>query len=87
MLYEKIRYVDGIRKLYRIRHLLAQSKHPDIASRVGYKKYSKQFYRVKQKLIEEKMLDRQGRCVESLTNQWLVELPVYVTNEKQLKVR
>ncbi len=86
MLYDKIRYADEIRKLYRIRHLLVQSKHPDIASRLGYKKYSKQFYRIKQKLIEEKVLDKQGRFLESLTNRWLVELPVYLTNKKQLKV-
>lgn len=82
MLYNQIRYAEVVRKLYRLRHLLAQKTHPDIGSRLGYPKYSKQFYRVKKKLEEEGILDRQGRFVENLTSLWLAELPLHASKEQ-----
>jgi predicted transcriptional regulator len=81
MLYEQIRYAEIIRKLYRLRHLLAEGTHPDIGSRLGYPKYSKQFYRVKRKLQDEGVLDKQGRFAENLPNLWLVELPLQVAKK------
>lgn len=85
MLYEQIRYAEVVRKLYRLRHLLAEEAHPDIGSRLGYQKYSKQFYRVKKKLQEEGVLDKQGRFVENLPNLWLVELTLHA-NKEQIKI-
>jgi predicted transcriptional regulator len=82
MLYEQIRYAEVVRKLYRLRHLLTQKDHPDIASRLGYSKYSKQFYRIKRKLREEEVLDKQGRFVENLPNLWIVELPLHASKEQ-----
>jgi hypothetical protein len=76
MLYEQLRYAEVVRKLYKLRHLLANKAHPDIGSRVGYQKYSKQFYRITKKLVKEGILDREGRFVESLLNLWFVDLPV-----------
>ncbi len=84
MLYDQIRYAELVRKLYRLRHLLTQKDHPDIGSRVGYPKYSKQFYRIKKKLQEEGILDKQGKFVDSLKNLWLVELPLHA-KKKQIK--
>jgi predicted transcriptional regulator len=76
MLYEQLRYAEVIRKLYKLRHLLVHKAHPDIGSRVGYEKYSKQFYRITKKLVKEGILDKEGRFVENLLNLWLVELPL-----------
>ncbi len=81
MLYEQIRYAEAVRKLYRLRHLLTEEAHPDIGSRLGYPKYSKQFYRVKRKLQEEGVLDKQGRFAENLPNLWFVELPLHASKE------
>lgn len=75
MLYEQLRYAEVIRKLYKLRHLLAHKSHPDIGSRVGYQKYSKQFYRIKKNLVKEGILDREGRFIENILNLWLVEIP------------
>lgn len=86
MLYGQIRYAEPIRKLYRLRHLLVQRDHPDLGSRLGYSKYSKQFYRVKRILLEDGILDKQGRFVENLPNLWLVELPLHAKNKKQMEV-
>ena len=61
MLYDQIRYGEVIWKLYKLRHLLAHKAHPDLGSRVGYSKYSKQFYRITRKLVGEGILDKQGR--------------------------
>lgn len=82
MLYEQIRYVEIIRKIYRLRHLLAQKNPPDLGSKLGYSKYSKQFYRVKAKLREEGILDKQGRFVESLLNLQVVEMPLHASKEQ-----
>lgn len=85
MLYDQIRYAEVIRKLYRLRHLLVRSSHPDLGSRLGYTKYSKQFYRVKRKLLELGILDKQGRFVDNLPNLWLAELPLHA-NKEQLSI-
>jgi predicted transcriptional regulator len=85
MLYEQLRYAEVIRKLYKLRHLLVHKAHPDIGSRVGYAKYSKQFYRITKKLVKEGILDKEGRFVENLLNLWLVELPINAT-DKQIEV-
>ncbi len=85
MLYEQLRYAEVIRKLYKLRHLLVHKAHPDIGSRVGYTKYSKQFYRITKKLVKEGILDKEGRFVENLLNLWLVELPINAT-DKQIEI-
>lgn len=82
MLYEQIRYVEVIRKLYKLRHLLVHKAHPDLGSRVGYPKYSKQFYRIIRKLVKEGILDKGGMFVDSLQNLWLVELPLHATKKQ-----
>lgn len=86
MLYDQIRYVEAIRKLYRLRHLLVRRTHPDLGSRLGYPKYSKQFYRVKRKLLEEGILDKQGRFADNLPNLWLAEMPLHARNRQQTEV-
>lgn len=83
MLYNKIRYAEKIRSMYRLRHLLVHGRHPDIGSRLGFTKYSKQYYDVRNKLIDENILDRQGRFIDSPVNVWIAELPITV-NKKQL---
>lgn len=82
MLFEQLRYAEIIRKLYKLRHLLVHKAHPDIGSRVGYPKYSKQFYRITKKMVKEGILDKEGRFVENLLNLWLVELPLNATNSQ-----
>ncbi len=82
MLYEQIRHVEVIRKLYKLRHLLVHKAHPDVGSRVGYPKYSKQFYRITRKLVKEGILDKGGRFVDNLQNLWLVELPLHATKKQ-----
>lgn len=82
MLYDQIRYGEVIRRLYKLRHLLVHKAHPDLGSRVGYSKYSKQFYRITRKLAEEGILDKQGRFVENLPNLWLAELPIHATGKQ-----
>lgn len=86
MLHNKIRYAERIRTLYRLRHLLIHNKHPDIGSRLGFTKYSKQYYDVRNKLIDENILDREGRFIDNPVNVWLAELPIMVKNKQQLGV-
>ncbi|MFY9301593.1 MAG: hypothetical protein WAO91_10455 [Candidatus Nitrosotenuis sp.] len=85
MLHEQLRYAEVIRKLYKLRHLLVHKAHPDIGSRVGYQKYSKQFYRIKKNLVKEGILDKEGRFVENILNLWLIELPFNADNN-QIKI-
>lgn len=68
MLYEQIRYAAAIRRLYKMSHLLAQKKPPDMGTRLGYPKYSKQFYRVKSRLRKEGIIGSSGTFVESPPN-------------------
>lgn len=82
MLFEQIRYGEIIRRVYKLRHLLVHRGHPDLGSRLGYPKYSKQFYRVKRKLLQEGILDKEGRFVENLPNLWLAELPLHATKKQ-----
>jgi len=82
MLYDRIRYGEVIRRLYKLRHLLVHKAHPDLGSRVGYSKYSKQFYRITRKLVEEGVLDKQGRFVENLPNLWIAELTIHATGKQ-----
>ena len=78
MLYEQIRYAEVIRKMYRMRHLLSQKKPPDMGTRLGYPKYSKQFYRIKSKFREEGIIGSGGTFVESLPNMHVVVMPLRV---------
>lgn len=82
MLYDQIRHADAVRKIYRLRHLLTQKNPPDLGSRLGYPKYSKQFYRVKGRLKREGVLDGHGRFVESLPNLQLAEMPLHASKEQ-----
>ncbi len=82
MLYTKIRYAGQIRKLYKLRHLLEYDRHPDLGPRLGYTKNNRQFYLLKKKLRTEKILDEDGRFVESITNKWLTELPMMSTTDE-----
>jgi|GEM_PF-2267742 len=78
MLYTKIRHAETIRTLYRLRNVLAHEYHPEIGSKLGFAKFSGHYYRLMKKLQEEKILDSEGRFVETTTNSWLVELPTIV---------
>ena len=82
MLYTKIRYAGQIRKLYKLRHLLEYDRHPDLGPRLGYTKNNRQFYILKKKLKTEKILDKNGRFIESITNKWLTELPMMSTSDE-----
>lgn len=86
MLYNKIRYAEKIRTLYKLRHLLVHGKHPEIGSRLGFTKYSKQYYDVRDKLIQENILDKEGRFIDNPVNVWISELPIIVNNKQQLGV-
>ncbi|MDG7016704.1 MAG: hypothetical protein JRM82_04935 [Nitrososphaerota archaeon] len=82
MLYRQIRYAIEARKLYRLRHLLSRPRHPDIGSLLGFSKYSKQFYRIKNVLKDERILDSEGRFVENTLNLWVTELPLSASREQ-----
>ena len=68
MLYEQIRYASTIRGMYKMRHLLTQKKPPDMGTKLGYPKYSKQFYRIKSNLRKEGIIGSRGTFVESPPN-------------------
>ena len=68
MLYEQIRYANTIRGMYKMRHLLYQKKPPDMGTRLGYPKYSKQFYRIKSRLRKEGIIGDRGTFVENPPN-------------------
>jgi hypothetical protein len=76
LLYTQIRYVEEVRTLYRLRHMLASHGRPEIHSRLGFSKYSEQLRRIKNILKQEHVLDRTGRFVESEPNIWLARLPL-----------
>lgn len=78
MLYEQIRYADVIRGVYRMRHMLTQKKRPDLGTRLGYPKYSKQFYRITSKLKAEGIIGSHGMFTESPPNLHLVAMPLRV---------
>lgn len=78
MLYEQIRYAHTVRGLYRLRHLLAHKRSPDMGTRLGYPKYSKQFYRIKSRLREEGIIGGRGTFVESLPNMQVAMMPLRV---------
>ncbi len=82
MLYEQIRYAEDVRKLYRLRHLLLQTRHPAIDSLLGYPKRSMQFYRTKKSLQTERVLDAQGRFIENAPNLWIAELALNANREQ-----
>lgn len=86
MLYNKIRNANRIRKLYRLRNILAHRKRPEISSRLGFSKYSKQYYSLMKRFEEEKILDKNGLFIEKPTNIWIAELPLMIKNEKELQV-
>lgn len=85
MLYEQIRHAEVIRKMYRMRHLMGQKKPPDMGTRLGYPKYSKQFYRIKSKLREAGIISSRGTFVESLPNMHVVVMPLRV-DRRQISV-
>jgi len=68
MLYEQIRHAGVIRRMYKMRHLLNQKKPPEMGTRLGYPKYSKQFYRIKSKLRKEGITGDRGTFVENPPN-------------------
>lgn len=78
MLYEQVRHAHTVRGLYRMRHLLAHQKPPDMGTRLGYPKYSKQFYRIKSRLREEGIIGGHGMFVESLPNLHVAMMPLRV---------
>lgn len=82
MLYTKIKHAEQIRKLFKLRHLLEYDRHPDLSPRLGYAKHSKQYYLLIKKLKSEKILDKNGRFIESITNKWLTELPMMSTPDE-----
>ncbi len=78
MLYEQIRYANTIRRIYKMRHLLAQKKPPDMGTRLGYPKYSKQFYRIKSKIKKEGIIGNRGMFVENPPNLHVASMPLRV---------
>ena len=86
MLYDKIRNANRIRKLYRLRNILAHRKRPEISTRLGFSKYSKQYYSLMKRFEKEKILDKNGLFIEKPTNIWIAELPLMIKNEKELHV-
>lgn len=82
MLYTKIRYCDAIRKLYRLRNIMVHERHRDISSRLGYQKYSKYYYDLLEKLMDEKVLDRNNVFIDNMPNSWLTELPKILSKEQ-----
>ena len=61
--------------------MLEYDRHPDLGPRLGYTKNNRQFYILKKKLKTEKILDKDGKFIESITNKWLTELPMMTTDE------
>ena len=82
MLYEQIRQAGTIRGMYRMRHLLDQKKPPEMGTRLGYPRYSKQFYRIKSKLREEGVISSRGTFVESPPNLHMAAMPLRVDREQ-----
>lgn len=78
MLYEQIRHAHTVRGLYRMRHLLVHKRSPDMGTRLGFPKYSKQFYRIKSRLKEEGIIGGHGTFVESLPNMHVAMMPLRV---------
>ena len=54
--------------LNRYGNMLTLKRPPDIGTRLGYPKYSKQFYRIKSRLKKEGIISSRGTFVESLPN-------------------
>lgn len=75
MLYDKLRYVDVIFKLYQLSHLLARKKHPDLAPRMGYARYSRHYYKIRDRMKREGVIDGNGRWIDTPTNRWILSLP------------
>lgn len=78
MLYEQIRHARTIRHLYRIKHQLARRGGPDLGTRLGYPKYSKQFYRVRSLLMRERVINRRGVFIQSLPNMHMAKMSLRV---------
>lgn len=85
MLYEQIRHARTIRYMHKIRHQLVQKNRPSLGERLGYPKYSKQFYRVKSLLIKENVINRRGEFIQSLPNMHVAKMPLRV-EEDQIRV-
>ena len=85
MLYEQIRHARIIRHLYRIKHQLARRKGPDLGTRLGYPKYSKQFYRVRSLLVREHIINHRGEFIQSLLNIHMAKMSLRV-EEGQISV-
>lgn len=81
MLYDRLRYVNVIFKMYQLGHLLARKKHPDLASRMGYAKYSKHYYKIRDRMKREGVIDGDGRWIDTPTNRWILSLPSIVKPE------
>lgn len=77
MIYTKTKHGSQIRFLSNMSHILKLNRHAHLGSRMGYEKYSSSYYKLNKKLTEENILDQNGRFVETLTNNWLAELPLY----------
>ena len=82
MLYEQIRHAGTIRRLYRIKHQLARRGGPDLGTRLGYPKYSKQFYRVRSLLVRERVINRRGEFIQSLPNMHMAKMPLLVEGDQ-----
>ena len=85
MLYEQIRHARTIRHLYRIKHQLARRRGPDLGTRLGYPKYSKQFYRVRSLLVRERVINRRGVFIQSLPNMHMAKMSLRV-EDGQIRV-
>lgn len=85
MLHEQIRHARIIRHLYRIKHQLARRKGLDLGTRLGYPKYSKQFYRVRSLLVKERIINRRGEFIQSLPNMHMAKMSLHV-EEDQIRV-
>lgn len=77
MIYAKVKYGSQIRFLSKMSHILKLGRHAHLGFRMGYKKYSSSYYKLNKKLTEENILDRNGQFVETITNNWMAEIPLY----------
>ena len=83
MLYNQVRYAEAVRVFYKLRGRTSNRVSTGLVQELGYAKYSTQFYAVKKLLMEEGILDSNGKFVENAPNVWLAELPQVVGKKER----
>lgn len=75
MLYDKLRYANAIYKLWQRSNVYPNKKRPEFASKMGYAKYSKHYYKIIDRMKKEHIINDDGRWISTLTNECLRNLP------------